>query len=167
MNALHAHLIFNHVPIFGLFFGAVLLLASLIFRSRILGSGALLTFIFSGIFAWIVFQTGEAAEETVEHLSGFSEQAIEAHEDAAKPALWLTIVTALVSLVILFAEQRRQNILKAGRYVTLLLALAGFIMMARAGLEGGLIRHTELKAINAPQQEPDNAELNSHESEEE
>lgn len=110
------------------------------------------------IITVIVNSTGEGAEEAVENLAGINQAAIEAHEDAAKPALILSIAAGLFCAIYLVQSIRKLPLRKSMFVACTVLTILTFASMARAGYYGGQIRHTEL---GGPQQDtsivkPDN-----------
>jgi bacteriorhodopsin len=96
------------------------------------------------VSAIVVNTTGESAEETVEKIAGVAETSIEAHEDAAKPALILTLAAGLLCAVYLFFSLRKLPVRKSLFVVCTVLTVLAFGAMARAGYYGGQIRHTEI-----------------------
>lgn len=146
MNATHLHLILTHVPILGVLFGTLLLGWSLLRRSEELQRLALVLFVLCGLAVVPVFQTGEPAEETVEHLAGVSEATVERHEESAETTLVLTELLAAAALGLLIFR-RRPTQLVAG---VLLLGLLASASLAWTGSLGGEIRHTEIAAGAAP-----------------
>jgi hypothetical protein len=77
-------------------------------------------------------------------MESFSHTAIKWHEHTARPALWSAIVAGVWSALVLFLEMKRNRIHKAGRYISLALAVIVFGLMFRAGVSGGLISHPEI-----------------------
>lgn len=149
MDTAHLHLLLNHVPILGSFFGMIILGYGLLRKNQSLISAGLVTFVITGLVAIPAFFTGEAAEEVVENIAGISESAIELHEEVAEVALWLTIALAGVSLVV-FGVQYFKNSLKGLGIIPLILSVVVFSTMAYVGYLGGQIRHTELGSLSSP-----------------
>ena len=146
MDDTHLHLLVNHLPILGSFFALPLLLLALWRRQEPwLFAGAALLLLIGGGAAVVAEESGEGAEEAVEHLPGVSEALIHEHEERAEIATPLGVVTGLVALgVTAFSLRRRQTWLPGG-VVVLLLTGATAGTMAWVGQSGGLIRHTELR----------------------
>ena len=143
MNAAHLHLLLNHAPVF-LILGALVLLGI----ARLRGSEELVwiglgTLVLSGLAAAAAMATGEPAEHAVDHLTGISERAIEAHEEAAELAAIATYAGALVALTALILR-RRIGFGARLRMLAFLVALAAFGLMARTANLGGRIRHPEI-----------------------
>ena len=99
MDATHLHLLFNHVGILGLLFSACILLVAILLKSGILKRTAMTGFVIAAVAAAVTMNTGEGAEETVEHISGVAEAAIHEHEEAAESTIWLVGVCGLLSLI--------------------------------------------------------------------
>lgn len=149
MTPTHLHLILTHVPILGVLFGTLLLGWALLRRSDELQRLALVLFVLAGLMIVPVYQTGEPAEETVEHLPGVAEAAIERHEEAAETSLVVTEILAFASLGVLIFR-RRAGALGTGLVVgVLLLAVAASASLAWTGSLGGQIRHTEIASGGA------------------
>ena len=77
MNAIHFHLMLNHIPVLGTAFGLVLLVFSLWRKSEELKKASLVIFLISALVAVPVYLTGEPAEDAVKPLAGVSRPVIE------------------------------------------------------------------------------------------
>ena len=149
MNATHIHLLLNHFPIIGSLIGSAILLWGIFKKQDNIKSIAAATLFIMAILAIPVFITGEPAEESVEKLSGVSENMIDLHEEAAELSIWLMEITGLIALAAFFLQWKKNN--KAGISFNILLisAIISFAAMARTGYYGGQIRHTELTTAAA------------------
>jgi hypothetical protein len=150
MNGAHLHLLINHIPVLGTFFGLVLLALAAWRRSDELRKAALGTFVIAALAAVATYLTGEPAEDVVKGLSGVAGGLIERHEEAAGMALGGDIALGVVALggLIWFRGSRPiKNWFSA-------LSLAGAILvtglMAWTANLGGQIRHTEIRSGAAP-----------------
>ncbi|MBB6054067.1 hypothetical protein [Armatimonas rosea] len=145
MNPAYLHLVLNHLPVLGTWFGLLLLSAGFIFKSNDLKKASLVVFVLCALVAIPVFLTGEPAEGKIEGLPGVSEGLIEAHEAAAKFALILVEILGTASLLCLVFLQRG---IRAASLVLLgvwgLALLTGGLFVYTAKL-GGQIRHTEVR----------------------
>jgi hypothetical protein len=83
MNQTHLHLLITHLPIFGSILGVIVLAYGLWTKSNDTKIASYLLFMISSIGAGIAYLTGEAAEETVEHIQGIVESNIKTHEEFA------------------------------------------------------------------------------------
>jgi cobalamin synthase len=148
MDALHAHLIFNHAGIFGIIFSVCILMVGLALRSDILKRTAMAGFIIASVSAAITMNTGEGAEERVESISGFSEADVEAHEESAELSAWLAGTAGVLSLAGLVFWMTRKRIPAIVEVALLAVALAGSVSIFNTGRLGGKIRHTELASTS-------------------
>ena len=145
MSPAHLHLVVNHLPIFGSIF---LLLAALWAWFR--HSREMLRFIFActallGLASWGVYLTGEPAEEQLEDLPWVQERLIHEHEESAEAGLIAALVAGAIGLGALFAsrgDRPLRPVLTGG--VVLGLAVSS-TLFGLAGLNGGVIRHDELR----------------------
>ncbi len=168
MNPTHIHLLITHLPIFGSILGAVVLTYGLFARSRSTQMASYLLFIISTIGAVIAYLTGEEAEETVEHLPGIAEAAIERHEDFALFALVALCILGAASLVAIYFSTRKKESGNTWGTIVLVLSLISFALSARTGFLGGKIRHTEIQSDSQPAtpysgEEEHNGEQENHE----
>jgi hypothetical protein len=144
MNGAHLHLMLNHLPVLGVGFGLLLLLAARFRKSTDLTRAALVVFVLAAGAAGTAYLTGEPAEEAVEEVAAVTEQSIEQHEEAATAAL---VLTGLLGTGALFGlvGYRRQALPPAWFTGTALIGalVAGGAMAYTANL-GGQIRHPEI-----------------------
>jgi uncharacterized membrane protein len=147
MNAIHLHLLLNHVPVIGAVIGVALLVGALARRSDELGKAALALFVVLASISAVVFLTGEPAEELVEKLPGFSEALTHQHEEVAEVALFAMIAVGVFSALGLLVFRKRPM----ARWVTpaaLALSLVAAGLMGYAANLGGMIRHTEIRSAS-------------------
>jgi hypothetical protein len=144
MNWAHAHLLINHTPLFAVLAGLALFFAGAWRQSAELKAAGLLFWVVAGIAAGFAFVTGDEAGDAVSKIPGISTFAIGPHEEAAVPALIVSIVLALFSGVLVLFRSRLgagKIWLERGAWI---LALAAFLLMSRAANLGGKIRHPEV-----------------------
>lgn len=146
MNTTHLHLVITHLPIFGSILGSFVLAYGLWSKSNETKIAAYCVLLFSSMGAGIAYLTGEAAEETVEHLQGIAESTIEQHEDFAVFALAGLLVVGLSALIGMLVTLKKSRLVDQTAIIVLLLSLLGFGLVARTGYLGGKIRHTEIGA---------------------
>lgn len=149
MNIAHWHLLLNHFPIIGTLGGIVVLTYGWMRKNNDTSLLGLVLIAAMAVMSVVVMQTGEGAEDLVEKLPGVSEAAIGAHEDAAKVANILLIISGVLALVAMVFQVKQHRLQTAARLVTLLLALVAFGAMANTGYLGGQIRHTEIQTGTA------------------
>ena len=144
MDAVHIHLLLNHVPVIGAVIAFLLLGAAAFRRGDELVRAALALYVLIGLATLVVFLTGEPAEEAIESLPGFSDSIVERHEEFAlvsSVALGVAATLALVALIVNRSREMPRWILRGGLVIGLgVVALVGYT----ANL-GGQIRHTEIR----------------------
>ncbi len=144
MNAAHLHLILNHIPVLGSLFGLILLLFGIFRRSNLLVNVALITFLISAAVTLPVDWTGEEAEEILEEM-GVDHDIIHEHEEAAELSILLMLVLGGVALTTLLFRAWRHQMGGWLTYLTLVLGMVVFGVMARTANTGGQIRHPEIR----------------------
>ena len=144
MNQTHIHLLITHLPIIGAVLGAFVLIHGIWRKSNVTLIAAYNILIISAIGAGIAYATGEGAEEAVEHLQGISKNVIEEHEESALIALIGLVVTGISAAIGMFVTWKTSSLTRPVALITLVVALAGFGLIAWTGYLGGQIRHTEI-----------------------
>lgn len=145
MDATHAHLLLNHVPILGSIFGALLLIIGLILKNKTLEITGLSTILLAALFTIPVYLSGEEAEHIVEHLQGISEHQLEEHEEHAELSLWLMMASGVFSLMTIASYKLAPQRVKLSRIITLVITLFSFITLIPLANHGGKIMHQELR----------------------
>jgi hypothetical protein len=102
----------------------------------------MLTFVLSCAAGLVAYFSGEGAEDGVERLAGVSHAAVEAHEEAAKPAMIGMVALGLLSLAGLAASRRSDSRRLSLGILAGAAVLAGW--NAYVGNLGGVIRHVEI-----------------------
>ncbi|MCB1169278.1 MAG: hypothetical protein KDK25_03035 [Leptospiraceae bacterium] len=141
MNPAHLHLLVNHLPVIGSIGALIALVISLFWKSEDFQKAALVIALVAGLTAIPAYFSGESAEEVVEDKPGVEEQYIEEHEEAAKIAGIVAVLSGIVAGAGLLLRERRQTITVVA--TVLFVATAG--LMARAGNTGGQIMHPEIR----------------------
>lgn len=144
MDQTHLHLLTNHISLFGLVFGLIILAIGLFRKSQDLKLGATIIFLLAGLMIIPAYQTGEDAEDRVEKITGVNEHDIEEHEEAANWARVVTLALGAISLYALIRYRKDKTIPKGLSIAMLLVALFGFSVVARTAYLGGFIRHSEI-----------------------
>jgi len=145
MSDVHIHLLLNHVPIFALILGLLLIVANVVFKSKALTMLSLVLFVGAALFTLPVYFTGEGAEEAVENLPLVTESLIEAHEHAAKTAIILVELTGLLALIGGILAVRTKHIPAFGVVAIIISALVSTLSIVNTGMLGGQIRHSEIR----------------------
>lgn len=158
MTLPYLHLLLNHVPLLGAFFGICLLLYGLLAKQIILQKAAFVFFIIAALVSIPVMHTGEQAEDLVENIQGVSHDAVEHHEEAAKPAYFAILATGVFSLLALLMPVFGRIYTKTVAVIILLLSIASFFLLGRTALDGGKIMHKEIHSGNTILQENNHIE---------
>lgn len=148
-NAVHWHLLLNHLPIMAVLFGIPVLLYGTWRMDDALARVALALFVFAGVAVIPVTYTGDSAEEIAEELQAVSEEDVKIHEEAAETAYYLTLGLAVYALGGLVYYRGRET--TSWLYLIGGAALAAVILisLADAATKGGYIRHPEIN-MTAP-----------------
>lgn len=158
MDALHAHLLFNHAAIFGYYFSILLYIVAMIMRSELLKRTALIGLVGASFMTVIVFASGEGAGDRVKDIPGILRSAIDAHEEAAEVSIWLVSVAGFFSLGALSISLKRGTHPVFVQVIVITMAVAACISFYYVGRLGGQIRHTELLNGSMPAASPASAE---------
>lgn len=154
MNAVHLHLLLNHVPVIGTVI-TILLLAFAVWR----GNPQLIRvsfgmFVILAVMGTLAYLTGEPAEELAESLPGVSESVIEPHEEAALLATIALGAVGGAALAGLIAFRGAASAIPMGfARLVLVFALVPAAAMGYTANLGGQIRHTEIRSATAPKLE--------------
>lgn len=144
MNDAYLHLVINHLPVFSMLFGLIILIWGLFKKNIPFQKLAMVLFVVGAVASYVAVETGEGAEDVVEEYApSISHDLIHDHEEAAEISMWLSIVAGGISLLGLFIigeNHRYDKILAAVLVVT---ALASVGMLMYTAYEGGKIRHPE------------------------
>ncbi|UPQ78978.1 hypothetical protein M0M57_15330 [Flavobacterium azooxidireducens] len=144
MNDAHLHMVFNHFPIIGLFFGIGILAYGIFKKQTILVNIAYVIFIFCMIMAKATMMTGEGAEEIVEEL-GISHDIIHEHEEVAETFMKVLYGLGILSVLGLVANFKKHSRAAIVSYVVLISAIGTAVFSKSVGTSGGEIRHTEIR----------------------
>jgi len=150
MNLTHLHLLVTHLPIFGTAIGLLVLLYGMYTKSYHTKMAAYAVLLIAAAGGFIAFSTGEAAEETVEHIQGVMKNVIEEHEEFAQATLVALITLAVVSLAGAYLTWKGSRFTKMIAVIAVIVSLTCFGMASWTGYLGGQIRHTELGGAAIP-----------------
>lgn len=149
MNAAYLHITLVHLPIVLIPTAAALLAIGLWRKNISLTNVALSLCIVATLFAVPAFLLGEGAEEVIEHLPGVSEDLIEAHEEVADIAFWITVAGGLASIVSLGLRIAGSALYNTLVKVVLFILITASGALTYAAYEGGKIRHPEAHATTS------------------
>lgn len=144
MDQAHVHLLVNHLPVFASIVGGLLLARAIWVDSDDTKIAAYYVLILAAIGAIIAYLTGEGAEDRVENIHGISKETIHIHEASALIALVSLIILGLIAVAGIYVTTKKSSLTDAMAFVTVVISLISFILVARTGYLGGQIRHTEI-----------------------
>lgn len=145
LSPAHIHLMINHIPVLGPFFLAMLMIVGLVRRSRELLRVALALTLLFPIATYVVTLTGDKAEHYVEDQPWFDEDRVHEHEERGEAALIASGVVGLLALAGLWVSRKGAALKPAMVLLVLLATLASAWLVALTALDGGVIRHEELR----------------------
>lgn len=163
MNEHHLHLLFNHFPIMGSFFGLIVLVSGMALGNTMVKRTGLSLLILSALFTLPTFFTGEGAEEIVERLPGITHDIIHEHEEMAELSLWLAELMGIIAAITLFMDIKKHEYTKIFFVLTLAANIVCIGSMVRTGNSGGGIRRPEIRSDYGNQQiQVDSLEQDDH-----
>ncbi|HZS06526.1 MAG TPA: DUF2231 domain-containing protein [Blastocatellia bacterium] len=167
MDAVHLHLMLNHLPVIGIVLVGILLAVALFTGNAQFQRVSLWFLILLALAAIPVYLTGEPTEERVENLPGISGAVIERHEDIAKFAFVALEILGGAALVSLLAYRKSARLPKALLSGVLALTVVSAGLFSWTGWTGGQIRHTEIRSGTqaATGSQPENRQEKKHEKE--
>ena len=146
MNEAHVHLVTNHLPIIIPLIALVVLIIGLFSKSDAVKRTAFILFIMGAISTFPAFESGEEAEEIVEHLAGVSHDLIHEHEEKAELFMILSYLLGALSLVGIWANWKKKKFASIIAYVTILFSLIVLLVAKETATTGGEIRHPEIRS---------------------
>lgn len=165
MDATHIHLIINHIPILFIPVALLIFIWGWMRDIKPFHTLSMWGFILSAVAAYIAFESGEGAEDTVERLAGVGEQFIHDHEEWAEWSLWGSIALGLAAIAGLYTDRMKQRAKKIVMSALIILALITSGLMTYTAYLGGQIRHTEIRSqqtqVDQPTEQPESEE-NDH-----
>ncbi|GBC76648.1 hypothetical protein HRbin08_00110 [bacterium HR08] len=162
MNPAHVHLLLNHIPVVGIWLGIALYLVALV-RKPEWRSLSLSVFVVMAALTIPAYLSGEPAEEMIHGFPGVSEATVEAHEEAAGPALVAMLVLGAVAAGGLMRFRAAASWSRGYGWIILILALIAGGLIGRTANLGAHIRHPEIRSAT-PAGAVDSGE--THEAEE-
>ena len=144
MNEAYVHLIVNHLPLFTVLFGLLILIWGVFRNNLSFQKLAMIFFIVGAVGSYIAVESGEGAEDILEEYEpSISHDLIHDHEEAAEISLWFSVTTGGLALLCLFVVGKNYHYENALIGLLLLAALATMGMLMYTAYEGGKIRHPE------------------------
>lgn len=149
MDPAYVHLLVNHLPVFASILGGLVLARAIWVDSDDTKIAAYYVLILAAIGAVIAYFTGEGAEEKVESIHGISKEMIRQHEDSALIAFISLSILGLFSVAGIYVTVKKSSLTDALAFVTVVISMISFILVARTGFLGGQIRHTEIHSVSS------------------
>lgn len=146
MDATHAHLMFNHLPILGAPLAAALLAWGLLRRSRDVMRAALGATVIVAALSYPVFLTGEPAEERMEDAGWMQERLVHEHEERAESGLTAILLTGVLGALVLFQSRGGRRVPTTTAGITLAGLGLSAALFGWTALAGGVIRHDEIRS---------------------
>lgn len=143
MNGAHQHLLTNHVSLFAIAFGTVILAFSMYRKSADLRLVATILFVIAGVFALIATETGEKAEDILKAMDPKFRDSIHNHEEAAEWASRSAYLVCFLAIVNEWAQRARKTWSRWVQWALLVFAIHGITVFSATAWQGGKIRHTE------------------------
>lgn len=146
LSPAHLHLVLNHIPVLGtMLFAPLLVVWGLVRRSREVTHVGLLLTVVLALTAIPIYLTGEPAEEQLENQPWFDKNRVEAHEERAEAGLIAVLVTGALAIGGIWLA-RGGRPFRSGITVAVLVGLlVSAVLFALAALDGGQIRHDEIR----------------------
>ena len=147
----YVHVLINPLPIYGVVAGLIGLLVAICQRSRTATIASLVIILISAASAWPVYEIGEQAYDRVLSMADNDGQAwLAAHKQRAETLIWCFYALALVSIIALVADIRKE---RPSLGLSIAVLLLGAICLGAGGYiayAGGRVRHREFRTGPAP-----------------
>lgn len=144
-SLVHVHLLLNHIPIILSALGLLFIVIGAVRHWDDMSRLAMAFFIGGALCAIPTYFTGDPAAHAVRRLPGVTREYIGQHEDAALIASVILGGVAIFSIWALWRYRRPAVLPRWVVWVTLVGGVFASSAMARTGLLGGEIRHTEVR----------------------
>ena len=147
MNAPHIHLLINHLPIIGLIIGVMVVISGLLLKKHAVSTVGLWITMVAGISSYPTMYSGGAAEHYMEEKESeydLNHDLIHEHEEAAELAFWPCLVTGILAGLALFGGHKSHKHTKKAEILVVFIGIIAIILVGKAGLTGGQIRHPEI-----------------------
>jgi hypothetical protein len=130
-------------------FAPLLLLWGLLRQSRDVTQIGLLLTVLLAVTAIPIYLTGEPAEEQLENEPWFDKQRVEAHEERAEAGLIVVLVAGVAALGGLWLARAGRPQRRGISILVLIGLVVSAVLFALAALDGGQIRHDEIRPTAA------------------
>jgi hypothetical protein len=153
MTLSHLHLLLNHVPVIGSVIAVGVLLLALVRRSADLRHAGLELYVLVGLFSLPAYLSGAMAQPEVANRPDVVMAVVRAHHDAAMLGSIAMMVTVLIAWLCLWQTRRTGRSAQSLIGAVMLFSVIALALMGRAANLGGQIRHPEVTALQAVQNE--------------
>src|ERR1035437_1472250 len=145
MTLTQFHLMFNHLPIFGMIVLFFLMAHAVIFKKEKLVRVYLWYFAATALVTIPVFLTGDPSSEYLKSVfPGVNNDLIESHETFGYISLIIILVLGVSGLAALRFFKSREVLPSWFKYSFLIVALISVLAISWTGKTGGEIRHSEI-----------------------
>jgi len=154
VGTLHFHAAVNHLPLGAIFFGLAIISAGVVLGKKEYVTIAFALFAAGALLAIATVVSGNFSHETVEKLTWIEHKYVEAHEEGAELALYLTIALGALMVFGHFKFKSADNTPKWFFNLSVALAVGSLVTLLNAGRLGGEISHKEFRPdfkIQAPE----------------
>ena len=146
MNYAHIHIVLNHFPTIGSFFGLALLFYALWKKDEELKLASFVVFMVMALLAIPTFITGGAASEAISKRPDLDQAMVDAHRSAAIVASAVLFMTGTFAWLALWQYRRYKELAQWNVLVVAGLSILTLALMMEAGTHGGEISHPEIRA---------------------
>ncbi len=153
MNDAHYHLVVNHFPIIGTFFGVGILIAGMLLKNNSIKNVSYALFIVSAIFAFLSLKTGGPAAGVVKGMPDITKEIIREHAKVANNLAYVLYALAVLSLLGLYRNIKNHSKADLISFLTLIVSFLAVFFAQHVGTSGGEIRHTEIRKDYKPSPE--------------
>jgi len=145
MNYAHIHIILNHFPTIGSFFGVVVLFYALWKKDEEMKLASFIIFMVMALLVIPTFITGGAANEAISKRPDLDQAMVDAHRSAAIIATAVLFMTGTFSWLALWQYRRYKTLAQWNIMLVAVLAVITLGLMMEAGTHGGEISHPEIR----------------------
>ena len=151
---LEAHLFFNHVPLVGLVFGLVFLVAGLKWSSDAALRASLRIFVAMGVIVVLVAGSGLVSAHILADATWLDADALSRHRLAGIFTLAILVTLGGLSGAMLSSSRNTSTLPAWGRTAVLVLALVALGACLWTAYVGGRLRHSELRQTRSSLNRP-------------
>jgi len=151
MNYAHIHILLNHFPSIGTFFGLALFVYALWKKNQDLQILSFIIFMVMAALAIPTVITGLAADVAISERPGVNPAMVELHRDAAVWAFGFLALTGTFAWLALWQYRRFKAPSQWTVWTVMGLSIITLALMMQTGTLGGEISHPEIRAEGVPE----------------